>query len=127
MDLTGMESEIHIRTDAKNLVTTAATTHMPDQQETIHMINCLRHEVLSGSIHDLAHFATNDMMADCLTKSSAKPEPLIEAVATGKLPNSDKHPPFREMMQGKHKAYASLPEWLSRNVPKAKEITEESE
>ena len=37
-DITGLSSEIHIRTDANNLVTTASTTHVPEQQETIHMI-----------------------------------------------------------------------------------------
>ena len=37
-DITGLSSEIHMRTDANNLVTTASTTHVPEQQETIHMI-----------------------------------------------------------------------------------------
>ena len=34
MDLTGSEAEIHMRTDANNLVTTASTTHLPEQKET---------------------------------------------------------------------------------------------
>ena len=34
-DITGLSSEIHMRTDASNLVTTASTTHVPEQQETI--------------------------------------------------------------------------------------------
>ena len=35
-DITGLSSEIHMRTDANNLVTTASTIHVPEQQETIH-------------------------------------------------------------------------------------------
>lgn len=37
-DITGISSEIHMKIDANNLVTTASTTHIPEQQETIHMI-----------------------------------------------------------------------------------------
>ena len=54
-DITGLSSEIHMRTDANNLVTTASTTHVPEQQETIHMIQMLRKEACSGSIADLSH------------------------------------------------------------------------
>ena len=43
-DITGLSSEIHMRTDANNLVTTASTTHVPERQETIHMIQMLRKE-----------------------------------------------------------------------------------
>ena len=39
-----MDAEIHMRTDANNLVSTASTTHSPEQQETIHMIQMLRKE-----------------------------------------------------------------------------------
>ena len=42
-----------MRTDANNLVTTAGTTHLPEQKETIHMIQMLRREAVSGSIEDL--------------------------------------------------------------------------
>ena len=38
MDISGTAAEIHMRTDANNLVTTASTTHLPEQKETIHMI-----------------------------------------------------------------------------------------
>ena len=41
-DITGLSSEIHRRTDTNNLVTTASTTHVPEQQETIHMIQMLK-------------------------------------------------------------------------------------
>ena len=54
-DITGLSSEIHMRTDATNLVTAASTTHVPEQQETIHMIQMLRKEACSGSIADLSH------------------------------------------------------------------------
>jgi hypothetical protein len=68
MDLSGEAAEIHMRTDANNLVTTAQTTHLPEQKETIHLIQMLRKESVSGSIHDLAHVRTSDMLADCLTE-----------------------------------------------------------
>ena len=74
MDLSGSATEIHMRTDANNLVTTASTTHLPEQRETIHMINQLRHESCSGSVDDLAHVVSSDCLSDCLTKASAKPD-----------------------------------------------------
>ena len=49
MDLTGERIPIHLRTDANNLVTTASSTHLPEQQETIHMIQVLRRESASVS------------------------------------------------------------------------------
>ena len=107
MDMSGQAAELNMRTDANNLVTTASTTHLPEQKETIHMINQLRHESLSGSIDDLAHVVSEDCLADCLTKASAKPQALMKAVDTGFLPNVDKHPPFRELMKHRHKAYST--------------------
>ena len=56
MDMSCEVAEINMRTDAMNLVTTAI----------------LRKEACSGSIHDLAHISTQNCLADCLTKSSAK-------------------------------------------------------
>ena len=50
MDMTGCCAEIHMRTDANNLVTTASTTHLPDQKETVHMIQNLRQEACSGNM-----------------------------------------------------------------------------
>ncbi len=91
MDLTGSIAEIHMRTDANNLVTTAATKKLPEQKETIHLINMLRHEAISGSMDDLAHVVTKDQLADCLTKRM-KADTLIRAVKTGVLPNADKNP-----------------------------------
>ena len=124
MDITSEVSDIHMRTDANNLVTTAATTHLPEQKETIHMITQLRHEALSGSIHDLAHVVTSDMFADCLTKSSARPDNLIKAVMTGILVNADKQPNFREMMKHRHKAYMTdLVQWISDNITNWKHVS----
>ena len=40
-DISGLDAETHMRTDANNLVSTASTTHSPEQQETIHMIQSL--------------------------------------------------------------------------------------
>ena len=129
MDLSSFAVEIHVRTDANNLVTTAATTHLPEQKETIHMINQLRTEACSGSIDDLAHVVSGDCLSDCLTKSSAKPDALIKAVNTGWLPNVDKHPSFRELMRNKHKAYvfygtesSDLISWITRNLEDACDI-----
>ena len=95
-----------MRTDANNLVTTAHTTHLPEQQETIHMIQMMRKEAVSGNIQDLGHVRTADMLADCLTKHSAKPDVLIRMVDTGLLPNVDASPTFRSLL--KHKAFVVL-------------------
>ena len=104
-DITGHSCEIHMRTDANNLVTTASTTHVPEQQETIHMIQMLRKEACSGSIADLSHIRTQWCLADCLTKKSANPRALIDAVRQGILKEVDAHPPFRTLVE--HKAYLS--------------------
>ena len=106
-DITGLSSEIHMRTDANNLVTTASTTHVPEQQETIHMIQMLR-KACSGSIADLSHIRTQWCLADCLTKKSANPQNLIDAVRSGTLKEVDSHPPFRSLLE--HKAYVGS--WL---------------
>ena len=42
MDMTAQPIEVHLRTDANNLVTTAASTRLPEQKETIHMSQMLR-------------------------------------------------------------------------------------
>ena len=102
-DISGQEVPIHMRTDANNLVTTASTTHLPEQKETTHMIQMLRKETNSGHIEDLAHVRTEHCLADALTKTNAKPDALIKAVETGILPGIDTHPPFRTLIQ--HKAY----------------------
>ena len=95
MDISSEVANIHMRTDAKNLVTTAKTIHL------------LRKEACSGSIHDLAHIPTQNCLADCLTKASAKADNLITAVQTGKLLELDVdiHPDFRNLME--HKVFLS--------------------
>ena len=50
MDLSAACVAIHMRTDANNLVTTASSTRLPEQKETIHMIQMLRKETCSGQI-----------------------------------------------------------------------------
>jgi len=64
MDISGEAAPIHMRTDANNLVTAASTTHLPEQKETIHMIQMLRKESCSGQIDDLAHVRTEDCLSD---------------------------------------------------------------
>ena len=85
MDIAGEVANIHMRTDAKKLVTTARTTHLLKQKEAIHMISMLRKEVCSGNIHDLAHIPTQHCLAECLSKASAKADDLITAVKTGNI------------------------------------------
>ena len=112
-DLSGEDAELHLRTDANNLVTTAKTTHQPEQKETIHLIQMLRRESNSGSIDDLAHVISQYCLSDALTKHSAKPDELIKAVETGVLQQVDLHPPFRSLL--KHKAF--LCQWLCNTLP----------
>ena len=112
-DITGEIADVHIRTDANNLVTTASTTHQPEQKETMHLIQMLRKESNSGQMHDLAHVRSEDCLADSLTKHSAKADEL-----TGNLLNVDAHPPFRTMLQNK----AFLVEWLAHNTKHGPDI-----
>ena len=37
-DLSGEDAELHLRTDANNLITTAKTTHQLEQNDTIHVM-----------------------------------------------------------------------------------------
>ena len=62
------------------------------------MISMLRKDAGSGSIHDLAHIPTQNCLADCLTKASAKADNLITAVKTGRLLDVASHPNFRTLM-----------------------------
>ena len=107
-DISGEIVPIHIRTDANNLVTTARTTHLPEQKETHHLIQMLRHESNTGHLDDLSHIASEYCLADPLTKSTAKPYQLVSSITTGKLENVDVHPPFRSLL--KHKAF--LTTWV---------------
>ena len=60
------------------------------------------------------------MLADCLTKATAKPDNLMTAVKTGILPEVDASPEFRKML--KHKAYLTF--WICNNLQHAKTIVE---
>ena len=100
------------RNNEDKLVTTASTTHQPEQKETMRLIQMLRKESNSGQMHDLAHVRSEDCLADSLTKHSAKADELIKDVLTGNLLNVDAHPPFRIMLQNK----AFLVEWLAHNT-----------
>jgi hypothetical protein len=119
MGISGSAAELHMRTDVIDLVTSTQTKHLPEQREAVRMITQLKREVCSGAIDDLARVGSVDCMADCLTKSSAMPECLIKGVNTAELPNADEHPPFRELMRRRRKAYLSLASWLTRNLPDA--------
>ena len=92
MGFSGEVAHIHMRTDAKNLITAARTIHL-----TIHMISMLRKEARSGSIHDLAHIPTPNCLTDCLTKASAKADTVITVVQTRRLLDVDIHLNFRTL------------------------------
>ena len=98
MDSSSEVANLHMRTDARNLVTAARTIHVLEQKETIHRISLLREEASSGSIHGLAHSPTQNCLADCFTKCSAKADNLITAVQTRKLLVVDIHPDFKTLM-----------------------------
>ena len=68
---------------------------LPEQKETIHMTSLLRKEACSGSIHDIAHIPTQNCLAECVTKTSAKADNLITVVKAWRLLNVDIHPNFR--------------------------------
>ena len=61
-----------MRTDAYGLVITALTIHIPEQQETIRIIQMLRKEACSGAIADLSYVRTEHCLAHCLAKASAR-------------------------------------------------------
>ena len=112
-DVSGQILPIHLRTDANNLVTTAQTTHLPEQKETHHLIQMLRHESNTGNIDDLSHVASEFCLADPLAKHTAKPDELVRSIETGTLRQVDVHPPFRTLV--KHKAF--ITEWVINNLP----------
>ena len=88
MDISSEVADVHMRTDAKNLVTTARTIHLPE-----------RKEACSRSIHVLAHVPTQNRSARCLTKVSAKAENLITAIKSVRLSDVDIQPNFRALME----------------------------
>ena len=92
----GEVAHIHMRTDAKNLITAARTIHL-----TIHMISMLRKEARSGNIQDLAHIPAPNCSTDCLTKASAHADTLITVVQTRKLLDVDIHLNFRTLWNTK--------------------------
>ena len=93
------------------------------------MINQIRYESCSGAIDDLAHVVSIDCLSDCLIKAPARADYLLKTVNTSFLPNCDKHPPFRELMRNRHKAYPSfectdeLISWLCSNISHASDVS----
>ena len=111
-DISGENLSLHLRTDANNLVTTARTTHQPEEKETSHLIQMLGRESNSGAIDDLAHVVSAQCLSDALTKHSAKPDELIRVVESGVSTLVDVHPPFRTLLR--QKTY--LMTWLRQNL-----------
>ena len=64
MDISAARVAFHMRTDANNIATTASATRLPEQKETIRMIQMLRKESCSGHIEDIAHVASADFLSD---------------------------------------------------------------
>ena len=118
-DVSGEIVPIHIRTDCNNLVTAAQTTHLPEQKETHHLIQMLRHESNTGHLDDLSHIASECCLADPLTKHTAKPDQLVSSITTGRLDQVDVHPPFRTLL--KHKAF--LTTWVIENLNEPHNVT----
>ena len=114
MDISATCAPIHMRTDANNLVTTAGTTHLPEQQDTVHMIQMLRKESCSGAIEDLAHVRTEHCLANSLTKNTASADALMKTVETGTLLMIDCHPDFRSLIQ--HKAFFQTVDFYKKHT-----------
>ena len=51
-----------------------------------------------------------------------KPDNLIKAIEIGVLLDVDKHPPFREMLKDRHKAYQCFANWVVKNLKGAADI-----
>ena len=75
-------ANIHMRTDAKNVVTTRRTIYLPEQKGNHPHVSMLRKEACSGSSHDLVHIPTP-----------------ITSVQTRKLLDVDSHPDLRTHME----------------------------
>ena len=96
---------VHLCTGANNPVSTTASTRLPEQNETIHVIQMLRQEACNGQMHDLAHVLTQSCLAHPLTKKSVSPSLLISTFQTGVLREVDTYPPFSSTVQ--HKAFVT--------------------
>lgn len=103
-----------MRTDVNSLVTAAATTHLPEQHETSHMIQMLCTEAFSRAVQDCAHIRTEYCLAVPLTRSTAKPESLIKTMGTGISCAVDCNPLFRTTVQNK----AGWADWDNVDNPK---------
>ena len=71
-------------------MTTAQTTHMPEQKETHHLVQMLRHESNAGHLDDLSHIPSECCFSDPLTTHTAKPDQLVLSIA-GRLDQVDVH------------------------------------
>ena len=103
----GELADVHIRTDANNLVTTASTTHQPEQKKN----HAFKPEATEGK-QQRTDARSGTWEKIILPHATAKADEFIKSVMTGVLPNVDVHPPFRTMSQNQ----AFLVEWLSYNT-----------
>ena len=93
-DCSGDVLPIHIRTDANNFVIADQTAHLPEQKETHHPRQMMRHESNTGQLHDLSHVTSEYCLADPPAKHSAKPDQVIKSVETGTLEAVDMNQGF---------------------------------
>ena len=113
MDKSSEVANIHRRTDAKNLVTTERIIHLPEGQETIHIISTLRKEAYSESIHDLAHIPYSELFGKLFDETSAKEDNLITAVKKVRLLDVDMHPSFTTLMETARRVYVVSRQFFS--------------
>ena len=97
MDLSGEVAKIHKM--QRTLLQQQEQFIYLNKKETIDMVSMLRKEACSGSTHDLAHISTQNFLAECPTKASAKADNLITEVKTGKLLEVVIHPNFRTLLE----------------------------
>ena len=115
MDLSDAVAEIHMKIDAKNLVTRARTAQLPEptgnDPHDFHVEKGSLFRKYSSSCSHfnskmfgrlfLLTFPLRIVWQIVLTKSSAKADTLITAVKTMRLLEVDVHPNFRTLMEHK--------------------------
>ena len=88
-DISGSDACIHMSTDTTHLVRTASTTHVPEQQETIHMFRCTGKKLAQVLLLICRMSALSVVSADCLTKTSANCKNRVDSVMGGDIKEID--------------------------------------
>ena len=85
-DISGSVANVHIRAHDNNIVTTASTMRVPEQQRPFTWL-MLWAEACSGAIAGLSHVRAERCFADCLAKASAACKNLVDSVMSGNMKN----------------------------------------